>query len=104
MDGYYKGTCLQCGIHYFCLTICGSGCQNHFFPSHIFNSTTKIRDLWDLGVVRLVPGKPLAEDGVSLDESVDCGMYRLPPEPASRAMLLFSSIKLPSTKLLFRIN
>lgn len=75
-----------------------------YFPSHIFNSTTKIRDLWDLGVVRLVPGKPLAEDGVSLDESVDCGMYRLPPEPACRAMLLFSSIKLPSTKLLFRIN
>lgn len=26
-------------------------------PSHIFNSTTKIWDLWDLGIVRwLVPG------------------------------------------------
>lgn len=26
------------------------------FPSQILNSTTKIWDLWDLGVVRLVPG------------------------------------------------
>lgn len=60
------------------------------FPSHIIQFHHLNVGLVGFRCCEMVPGRPLAEDGVSLDESEDCGMYRLPLEPACRAMRLFT--------------